>query len=66
MGFRKLGVALIVIGVLTLGAVLLVTPLYIYGTGFGHKHIIGAIASAIVLVFGIVVFLFSKPKPADN
>ncbi len=66
METRKWGVALIVIGVLMLAAVLLVSPLHIYGSGFGTKHIIGTIASAVVLIVGIIVFLSSRKKSAGD
>ena len=66
MAPRKWGIVLVVVGVLMLAAVLLVSPLHIYGTGFGPKHIIGTIVSAVVLVAGIVAFLISKQKSASN
>ena len=66
MESRKWGLVLIIIGVLMLAAMLLVTPLHIYGTGFGRKHIAGIIASAVVLIAGIVVSLVSKRKSAGN
>jgi steroid 5-alpha reductase family enzyme len=60
------GIVLIVVGVLMLAAVLLASPLHIYGTGFGPKHVAGTIAGAVVLIVGIVLTLVSKPKPASN
>jgi hypothetical protein len=66
MEARRWGLALIVVGVLMMAAVLLVSPLHIYGSGFGPRHIIGTIASAVVLVAGIVVSLISKQKSAGH
>ena len=66
MESKKWGIVLIVVGVLMLAGVLLVTPLHIYGTGFGARHITGTIVGAVVLIVGVVVFLFSKKEPAGN
>lgn len=66
MALRKWGIVLIVVGVLMLAAVLLASPLHIYGKEFGPKHIIGTIVSAIVLVVGIVVFLIPNKKSVSN
>lgn len=66
MAPRKWGIVLIVVGVLMLAAVLLASPLHIYGKEFGPRHIIGTIVSAIVLVVGIVVSLIPKQKSVSN
>jgi hypothetical protein len=66
MGARKWGLVLVLAGVLMLAFVLLATPLHVYGTGFGSKHVIGTIISAAVLVAGIVVSLIPKQKSVKN
>lgn len=66
METRKWGLVLVAVGVLMLAFVLLASPLNIYGTGFGPKHIIGMIVSAVVLVVGIVVSLIPKHKSVGN
>jgi len=62
MATRKWGGVLVVVGALMLAFVLLATPLHIYGTGFGSKHLIGTIVSAAVLVVGIVVSLTNRSR----
>ena len=62
MGTKKWGVVLIVVGVLMLVAVLLVSPLHIYGSGFGTRHIMGTIASAVVVIVGIIISLVSPKR----
>jgi hypothetical protein len=64
MGSRNWGMTVIVVGMLMLAFMLLSTPLHIYGTGFGIKHIIGTTASVLVVVIGIVVSL--KPRKSQS
>ena len=63
---KRIGQVLIVIGVLMLAAVLLASPLHIYGTGFGPRHIMGTVVGAIILVAGIIVVLIPKQKSVGN
>jgi len=62
METKNWGLVLIVAGILMLAFVLLASPLHIYGTSFGFKHIVGTVVSAVVLVVGVIVFLIPKPK----
>ena len=64
MNTKSWGIALVVLGVLMLAFVLLAGPLGINGAGFGTKHIIGAVVSAIVLIVGLILLFVSKPKAA--
>ncbi len=57
MKIRKWGLMLVAVGVVMLAFVLLATPLHLYGTGFGPKHIMGTIVSALVLVVGTILTL---------
>ncbi len=62
MVVRKWGLVLIGVGALMLAFVLLATPLHIYGTGFGSKHILGVIVCIVVLIAGLVLALFPREK----
>jgi len=42
-------------GALMLAFVLFAAPLHLYGTGLRIKHIFGVAASALAIVFGIIV-----------
>jgi hypothetical protein len=62
MKTKTWGFALVVLGVLMLAIVLLASPLHIYGTGYGTKHIIGTVVGAVVLIVGLVLYFLTKQK----
>jgi hypothetical protein len=66
METKTWGRVLAVLGVLLLAFVLLASPLHIYGTGFGPKHIIGTVVGAVVLIVGLVLYFLTKQKTDRN
>jgi hypothetical protein len=62
MKVKQWSLVLMAAGILMLAFVLLATPLHIYGSGYGPKHIIGTVVSSVVFIAGIAAFFISGPK----
>jgi hypothetical protein len=55
MNGRRRGDIVMDAGALMLAFVLFAAPLHLYGTGLRIKHIFGVAASALAIVFGLIV-----------
>ena len=62
MSTKTWGIVLLVVGFLIVAFVLLGSPLHIFGTGFGTKHIIGVVVGAVIFIAGIFLSFIKKPN----